>query len=79
MRRRQAEFFNEELGQPARRAESDDGSVGGEVYEEAEEVQDEEQVCALMAGGAGFANWLVGIYRGHDAPESEYRLGRHWL
>lgn len=55
MRRRQAEFFNEELGQPARRAESEDGSVGGEAYDEGEgeEVQEEEQVCASTAGRKG--------------------------
>lgn len=55
MRRRQAEFLHEELGQPARRADSDDGSVGGEVYDESEgeKVQDEEQVCISTAGKKG--------------------------
>lgn len=53
MRRRQAEFFNEDLGQPVRRAESDDGSVGGEMYDEAEgeEAQDEEQVSSVSLEG----------------------------
>lgn len=53
MRRRQAEFFNEELGQPVRRAESDDGSVEGEVYDEGEgeEAQDEEQVSSVFLEG----------------------------
>ena len=61
MRRRQAEFFNEELGQPVRRPDSDDESVGGEAYDEGEgeEVQEEEQVCASMAGKRGdLADWL---------------------
>lgn len=63
MRRRQAEFFNEELGQSARKPGSNEGASGDEdlypdpkrVQEEEEEEEKEEEVWRPDSNGIIFA------------------------
>lgn len=80
MRRRQAEFFNEEMGQGALgRPGSDEGSELEELEKEEVDDEKEDEVSYMAVPSAACIDRWAGIYHGHDASESKHRAGCHRL